>query len=132
MMLLVLRLLLIKVVVAMRVKVVLRGWLVLHKPESIVIMYLISIMMHTAWKQICTTFTIFYVFLVYKIKAYARIEHLERNYLISNWTKKLSIEEFVSYPMKRHFVYTEEEVLIPMMRLILERSGKQIHVKRNL
>ena len=44
--------------------------------------------------------------------------------------KKLSIEEFVSYPIKRHFVYTEEEVLVPMMHLNLERGGKQIHVKR--
>ena len=31
-------------------------------------------------------FHYFCVFLVYKIKAYARIQHLERNYLISNWT----------------------------------------------
>ena len=44
--------------------------------------------------------------------------------------KKLSMEEFVSYPKKTHFVYTEEDVLVPMMRLILERGGKQIHVKR--
>ena len=47
-------------------------------------------------------------FLVYKIKAYARIEHLERNYLIGNWTggKETKYREFVSYPVKRHFVYT--------------------------
>ena len=44
--------------------------------------------------------------------------------------RKLSIEKFVSYPIKRHFVYTEEEVLVPMMCLISERGGKQIHVKR--
>ena len=44
--------------------------------------------------------------------------------------KRLSIEEFVSYPIKRHFVYTEEDVLVPMMSLLLERGGKQIHVKR--
>ena len=30
-------------------------------------------------------FHYFYVFLVYKIKAYAKIKHWERNYLISNW-----------------------------------------------
>ena len=67
-------------------------------------------------------FYYFCVFLVYKIKAYARIEHLERNHLsvIGPVGKKLSIEEFVSYPIKRHFVYTEEEVLVPMMHLILE------------
>ena len=44
--------------------------------------------------------------------------------------KKLSIEEFVYYPMNRHFVYTEQEVLDPMLRLTLERGGKQIHLKR--
>ena len=71
--------------VAMRVKVMLRGWLLFRKIESIVIMYLISIMIHTTWKQICTTSTIFVCALVYKIKAYAKIEHWERNYLISNW-----------------------------------------------
>ena len=31
-------------------------------------------------------FHYFCVFLVHKIKAYARIEHWERNYLINNWT----------------------------------------------
>ena len=31
-------------------------------------------------------FHYFCVFLVYKIKAYARIKHWERNYLISNWS----------------------------------------------
>ena len=31
-------------------------------------------------------FHYFCVFLVYKIMAYAKTEHLERNYLISNWT----------------------------------------------
>ena len=31
-------------------------------------------------------FHYFCVFLVYKIKAYAKTEHWERNYLISNWT----------------------------------------------
>ena len=44
--------------------------------------------------------------------------------------RKLSIEEFVSCPIRRHFVYTEEEVPVPMIRLILQRDGKQIHVKR--
>ena len=63
----------------------LRGWLLFQKLKSIVIMYLISMIMHTTWKQIYTTFTIF-VFLVYKITAYAKTEHWECNYLISNWT----------------------------------------------
>ena len=54
----------------------------------------------------------FCVFLVYKITA----------------LKKLSIEELFSYPIKRHFLYMD--VLVPMIRLILERGGKQIHVKR--
>ena len=54
-------------------------------------------------------FHYFCVFLVYKIKAYAKIEHWERN-CNCNWRggKKLSVEEFVSYPIKRHFVYTEQ------------------------
>ena len=38
--------------------------------------------MHTTWTQIWLTFT---VFLEYKIKAYAKIKHWERNYLNSNW-----------------------------------------------
>ena len=44
--------------------------------------------------------------------------------------RRLSIEEFVSSPIRRHFVSTEEEVPVPMIRLILERGGKRIHVKR--
>ena len=44
--------------------------------------------------------------------------------------RRLSIEEFVSCPIRRHFVSTEEDVPVPMIRLILERGGKQIHVKR--
>ena len=58
----------IQVVIAMRVKVMLRGWLLFHKLESIVIMYLISIMMHTTWKQICMTFTIFACLLYTKLR----------------------------------------------------------------
>ena len=46
--------------------------------------------------------------------------------------KKLSIDQFVSYPIKIHFVYTEEEVLVPMMSLILELGGKQIYAKSML
>ena len=60
--------------------------------------------------------------------AYAKIEHWECNYLISNW--RLSIEESVSCPIRRHFVSMWEEVSVPMIRLILERGGKRIHVKR--
>ena len=47
------------VVVTMRLKAMFRGWLVFHRLKSIVIMYLISIMMHTTWTQIWLTFTIF-------------------------------------------------------------------------
>ena len=43
---------------------------------------------------------------------------------------KISIEEFVSYPIKRHFVYTEQ-VLVPMIRLILERGDKTNPCKEN-
>ena len=38
-----------KVVAAMRVKVMLRGWLLFQKLKSILIVNLISIMMHTTW-----------------------------------------------------------------------------------
>ena len=31
-------------------------------------------------------FHYFYLFLVYRIRAYVKTEHWERNYLISNWT----------------------------------------------
>ena len=58
----------IKVVIAMRIKVMLRGWLLFHKLESIVIMYLISIMMHTTWMQIWLTFTIFEYFSYTKLR----------------------------------------------------------------
>ena len=44
--------------------------------------------------------------------------------------RRLSIEGFFSCPIRRHFVYLEGEVLVPMIRLILERGGKRIHVKR--
>ena len=47
-------------VVAMRVKVMLRGWLLFQKLGSIEIMYLISIMIHTTWKRICTIFACFW------------------------------------------------------------------------
>ena len=78
----------VKVVVTMRVKLMLRRWLLFQKLESIVIIYLISIMMHTTWKQIYTTSTISVRFWYTKIKAYAKTEHWERNYLISNWTSE--------------------------------------------
>ena len=52
----------------MRVKVMLRGWLLFRKLESIVIMYFISIMIHTTWKQIFTTFTIFVCFWYAKLR----------------------------------------------------------------
>ena len=77
-------------------------------------------------------FHYFCVFLVYKIKAYGKITHWERNYLISNWNgkKETKYRGTVSFPIRRHFVSTEEEVPVPMIRLILERGGKQIHAKR--
>ena len=49
-------------------KVMLRGLLLLQKRESIVIMYLISRMMHTTWKKIFTTFTIFACFWYTKLR----------------------------------------------------------------
>ena len=110
----------------------LRGWLLFHKLESIVIMYSISIMLHKTWKQICTTFTIFACFWYTKLRLMQKsnTENAIIESVISVVGKKLSIEEFVSYPIKRHFVYTVQEVLVPMISLILERGGKQIHVKR--
>ena len=76
-------------------------------------------------------FHYFCVFLVYKITAYAKTEHWESNYLIINWTgEKVNKYRGICFlPDKSHFVYTEQ-VLVPMIRLILERGGKQIHVKR--
>ena len=48
-------------------------------------MHLISIMMHAYnMNADMADFHYICVFLVYKIKAYAKIEHWERNYLISN------------------------------------------------
>ena len=70
-------------------------------------------------------FHYFCVSLVYKIKAYAKIQHWGRNYLISNWCGGKETKD-----IRRHFVSTEEEVPVSMFRLILERGGKQIHVKR--
>ena len=48
-------------------------------------------------------FHYFCVFLVYKIKAYARIEHWERNYLISNWRggKETKYREICFLPDKK-------------------------------
>ena len=84
-------------------------------------MYLISIMMHTTWKQICTTFNdaynmeadihdlhYFYVFLVYEIKAYAKTEHWERIYLISNWAgeKENKYRGICFLPDKKNTSYT--------------------------
>ena len=68
------------------------------------------------------------MFLVYKINAYAKIKHWERNYLISNWRggKETKYRGICSCPIRRHFVSTEEEVPIPMIRLNLERGGKRI------
>ena len=44
--------------------------------------------------------------------------------------RRLSFEEIVSCRIRRHFAFTEDGVPVPMIRLILERGGKQIHVKR--
>ena len=46
--------------------------------------YVLNFHSDTTWKQIWLTHC-FCVFLVYKIKAYAKIKHWGRNYLISNW-----------------------------------------------
>ena len=47
-------------------------------------------------------FHYFCVFLVYKIKAYSRIKHWERNYLISNWSGGKETE----YPGLKDTSYT--------------------------
>ena len=68
--------------------------------------------------------------LVYKITAYAKTEHWERNYLISNWTAdKVAKNRGICFLPDRQTLRIQE-VLVPMIRLILERDGKQIHVKR--
>ena len=87
-------------------------------------MYLISIIMHTTWKQKC-------MFLEYKITAYAKTEHWEPNYLISNWTgEKENKYRGICFLPNKKTLCMHEQVLVPMICLILERGGKQIHVKR--
>ena len=68
----------------------------------------------------------FCVFLVYRIKAYTKNEHWERKYLISNWTgeKETKYRGICFLTDKKTFVYTEEEVLVPMICLTLERGGR--------
>ena len=68
----------------MRLKAMLRWWLVFHKLESIVIVLNFH---NDAYNMDAdmADFHCFCVFLVYKIKAYAKIKHWERNYLTSNW-----------------------------------------------
>ena len=65
--------------------------------------------------------------------AYAKTEHWECNYLISNWAGEKEGKYggiCFGYLIKRHFVYMEQQVLVPMIRLNLEHGGKQIHFKR--
>ena len=62
-------------------------------------------------------FRYFCVFLIYRIKAYAKTGGVVG--------KRLSIEGFVSCSIKKHFVYLVEEVLVPMMRLILDRAWRK-------
>ena len=62
-----------KVVVAMRFKVMLRGRLLFQILKSIVITYLISIMMHTTWKRIYATFTIFVCFWFTKFRLWQKL-----------------------------------------------------------
>ena len=82
-MLLASRLLLIKVVIAMRVKAILRGC-----PQTRVNSDYVLNFYYDAYTMEVDMHDVHYfcVFLVYKIKAYSRIKHWERNYLISNWS----------------------------------------------
>ena len=93
----------------MKVKAMLREWLLFHKPESLVIMCLISKMMHTTWKQICMTFIILVCFWYTKLRLMQKPSNGNAITLsvIGAVGKRISIEEFVSCPIKRHFVYTE-------------------------
>ena len=76
-------------------------------------------------------FHYFCVFLVYKIKAYAKIKHWEHNYLISNLSggKETKYRGICFLPDKKTLCL-HGGVSVPMNHLILDRGGKQIHVKR--
>ena len=66
--------------------------------------------------------------------AYAKTEHWERNYLINNWTGEKEGKYggiCFGYLIKRHFVYMEQQVLVPMIRLNLEHGRKQIPFQEN-
>ena len=75
-------------------------------------------------------FHYFYVFLVYKSKAYAKTKHWGRNYPIMYWTgEKENKYRGICFladkkPIKRHFVYTE---LVPMILLMLRGRRVPTH-----
>ena len=77
-------------------------------------------------------FHYFCVFLVYKIKAYARIKHWERNYLISNWNceKETKYRGIYFLPDQKTLCIHGGGSVFPMFGLILEHGGKRIHEKR--
>ena len=76
-------------------------------------------------------FQYFCVVLVYKITAYAKTEHWERNYLISNWTgEKEAKYRGICFSPDKKTLRTHGAGGVGLIRLILERGGKQIHVKR--
>ena len=85
--------------------------------------------MHTTWKQIYTTFTIFVCVLVYKIKAYAKTEHWECNYLISNWAgEKENKYRGICFLADKKTVHIHGASV--GSDDIFECGGKLIHVKR--
>ena len=63
---------------------------------------------------------------------YAKTEHWERNYLISNCTgEKVNKYRGICFLTdKKTLRIHGAGGVVPMIRLILERDGKQIHVKR--
>ena len=69
----------------MQLKAMLRGWLVFQTQVNS--NYILNFHNDAYNMDVdMVDFHYFCVFLVYKIKAYAKIKHWERNYLISNWS----------------------------------------------
>ena len=93
----------------MRVKVMIRGWQTRVNCNYVLNFHNDACNMETDMYD----FQRFCAFLVYKIKGSAKIEHWERNYVIGNWSggRETKYRGIYSCLIKRHFVYTEEEVL---------------------
>ena len=72
-------------------------------------------------------FHYFRVFLVYKIKPYAKIKHWERNYLISNWkVEEAKYRGICFLPDEKTLRIHGEEVLAPIFRLTLVVENKSM------